>query len=68
MELAAPLPVGAEGFDCFAFRAFDAARVEDVLAERTRAMAVGAFWRNEPERWRCGAFWRNEPRRRVVGW
>jgi len=35
MELAAPLPVGAEGFDCFAFRAFDAARVEGVLAERT---------------------------------
>jgi len=35
MELAAPLPAGAERFDCFAFGAFDTARVEGVLAERT---------------------------------
>ena len=50
MELAAPLPAGAERFDWFAFRAFDTARVK-------------TFWRNEPERRRCGAFWRNEPER-----
>ena len=35
-----PFPAGAERFECFAFRVFDAARVEDVLAKRTQARAV----------------------------
>ena len=38
MDLETRLPAGAERFDCFTFRAFD-------------AHALKTFWRNEPERW-----------------